>query len=136
MDIFLLWWFAQANVIVGVLVFAVVASIVVMIFSGIAYTANAGNVFAASSDRVWERTRNNMRACKSVGKKASVALIVASVMLVAIPNRTGLAIIIGGKLSLDAIQSEEVSETAGKLYELVNRELDQRLEETEPDESE
>ena len=125
MDIFLLWWFAQANVIVGVISAVVAASVAGVILGGIAWAvAQDENIVG------WEST------CRGLCKGSIAAFLIAAILLIAIPGRTGLAIIVGGKLSLDAIQSEEVTETAGKLYELVNRELDNRLQETEPEESE
>ena len=129
MDIFLLWWFAQANVISGVLVGASVILGVSLVFGCFAWAM-------VDEDSIIDCERAFCRNAPSILKKGAAAFAIAFVGVVVIPDRTGLAIIVGGKLSLDAIKSEEVTETAGKLYELVNRELDNRLQETEPEESE
>lgn len=133
MDIFLLWLFAQANVIhqglVGLAVLLSLGAGMVFLWCGL---EQASPMAEHRSSGV----NDMLRKGKKRSKRVFIIGCVCAILAVAVPDRTGLAIIIGGKLSLDAIQSEEASETAGKLYELVNRELDQRLEETEPGESE
>ena len=63
-------------------------------------------------------------------KKTLARLWVALIALhLFVPDQKDMALVVGGHIATQAVVSEEMNETASKLYQLVQRELDEALAE-------
>lgn len=71
------------------------------------------------------------RAAKFCGFFLFLPSVIFSML---VPTKSDLAVILGGHFAGQAIVSEEMNETASKIYQLVQKELNDRLEEVTPDE--
>lgn len=72
---------------------------------------------------------NDKHICRKARKPMIQLGIVCFILAVLIPNREQLLIIVGGKLAIDIVQSEEVTETSKKIYQLLQNKLDAELKE-------
>lgn len=124
MDLLVLWYFAQANAITGT-VFGF--SFIFAILGAIFYIAHLVNYNERGPD-----SRMTCELKKSRNFFGTMFLILVS-LCVLLPDRTGTAIIIGGKLAVNAATSETVTDTTRKILDLVNQELDSRLQLPEDD---
>ena len=72
---------------------------------------------------------------KRVAKRCGFFMLLPAVIFsMLVPTKSDLAVILGGHFAGQAIVSEEMNETASKIYQLIQRELDERLEEVVADE--
>lgn len=90
--------------------------------------AGAVSLFAIflALDDAWDEASSMFRLAK---KWVFVVTLPALIGMVAFPTKSDMAIILGGHFAGQVIVSEEMNETTSKLYQLVQRELDERLEE-------
>jgi len=130
MDIFILWLFAQANAINSVITGFNVAFILALILAVIGYIIRCVVISENTpSDEEDEAYKSARQALREQVKTFGIFLAIGSLFFVVIPDRTGLAIIVGGKLAIEGVTSETVTGTSSKIFELVDHELDVRLEE-------
>lgn len=69
-------------------------------------------------------------------RRAVIGLSMGLLFILAVPTKSDMALILGGHFGLQAATSEPVTETADKVYRMIQKELDARLEETNEPEKE
>ena len=118
MDIFILWLFAQADTLSELFLGATIVTGLMAAVAIAGYTACSIDSDFKGGAPFWRKAKNT----------AVPVFAVFLLLNIAMPDRTGLAIIIGGKIAIEGIKTEEFQDTTRKLYDVIHQELDSRLE--------
>lgn len=92
-----------------------VALALICVFVGAMNMSEYGD--ESDGHRRWTKFRN----------RAAIIALLMGMLVALIPSKQDVAIIVGGKLSLDAIRSPEAREIGGKVKELLYLELDNAI---------
>lgn len=114
-DVLLLYLFTRLDAICGLLL-----TIVAAIGIGGVYIAHT----ARSDAFILEQPVDEGFA--RLGRRMMLSAIAASVLLVLVPSQRDLAIIVGGKVAIDAARSPEAKEIGGLVLDAIKRQLQEK----------
>jgi hypothetical protein len=116
----MLYWFTRldniTNFCIGLMIFSTIVAIICgFIYLMISDTSNQG-----SNDPAAQKVRK-------IFKISFPTSLIASLLLVFVPTQQDVAVIVGGQLAADVVQSPEAKELGNKVLELVNQQLDEHI---------
>lgn len=114
-ELFLLYWFAQANKIVAF--FAVAGIITACLFVVVSLIWGIERPHDADAIKKWDA------AWTPWIQRVAVVGVISLFLGVLVPDRTGLAIIVGGKIAFDVAKSPAVQEISDELRKAILSQL-------------
>ena len=72
-------------------------------------------------------SQEQIETARKIVNRSGPVLALSVLLILLVPSKSDLAIILGGHFAGQAVVSDEMNETTAKVYELIHKELDERL---------